>query len=187
MIKISQTSTCFYFTALEHAALGKIPKPQILYIVLQFSEQAVGHGTERRAAPLSAFPVPHRHSHEDSPEIVLDWALQSSKVCKSGLRERLCFSHLIPSRLLYPEQMKTLYYDDFINFAGTKPHFCCPSHRNRPPLLCVSAKSSQVPVDLCWSLREISRQSLGKKETCVFLTANTYFVLAHRKVAHFVN
>lgn len=100
MIKISQTSTCFYFTALEHAALGKIPKTQILYIVLQFSEQAVGHGTERRAAPLSAFPVPHRHSHEDSSEIVLDWALQSNKICKSGLRGRLCFSYLIPPTVI---------------------------------------------------------------------------------------
>lgn len=87
--KISQTNICFYFTASEHAALGKNPKPQLLSIVLQFSEQAVGHGTERRAAPFVCIPCPSQGTvTRTALKTVLDWALQSSKVCKSGLRGR---------------------------------------------------------------------------------------------------
>lgn len=97
MIKISQTSTCFYFTALEHTALGNNPKLQLFYIVLQFSEQAVGQVTERRAAPLSAFPVPHRA--QPWGQLWNSSGLGTTVKCKSGLRGRLCCPQLIPPPL----------------------------------------------------------------------------------------
>lgn len=112
MIKISQTSICFYFTVLEHAALGK--KPQISITLHCFAVLWASSWSWHReeGKPLWVHSLSHTgHSHEDTSEIVLDWALQSSKVqiwIKGG-------DYAFPPPLSYPEQMKTLYYDNFIN------------------------------------------------------------------------
>lgn len=64
MIKIPQTNICFHFAASECVALGKTPRPQLLYIIC--SSPSNGHGTwpisshgEGGSTP-SAAPVPHR-------------------------------------------------------------------------------------------------------------------------------
>lgn len=49
MIKIRQTNICFHFTASECVALGKPPKPQLLYIVLQFSEHWAWHVADQQS------------------------------------------------------------------------------------------------------------------------------------------
>lgn len=178
------TNTCFYFTASECTALGKNLKPQLLYIVLQFSKQALGHGPwpfsshreegSPRVQPLyhtgqqNPDPVTHacdmsRHrliwSYSNSHLLhlaydratrtmlkpVLDWALKSSKVCKSGLGGRQCFAQPFPPPRTNPEQRKHCAMIISLIFTGTETHFYCPSHRTRPAVPYVSAKSSQVP------------------------------------------
>lgn len=130
-IKIPRQNICFYYIA--SAPGKKTPKLPLLYTVLQFSEQALGHSMWLLGS----------HGKEGSSEPFLDWALKSNLQVWIRGKVTICTTVVPPLTNLEQWQHCAKIIPSHVHL--TEMRSSCLSHGIRPTVPYVSAKDSQVP------------------------------------------